>query len=152
MKGIFPAPIDRVWWLLHQHRDEVTSIHPDILSQKILSEEGTVAYQGITFSKRVTFEREWNLGGRPWRSTWQYTQSPPERFRVELLGGDEPFAIGSHWESTYREVPLGTLITTDVDIVFRDLKVPRFLQGWAVKRSMSRSDREDLNYLRRTKV
>lgn len=152
VKGIFPAPIDRVWRLLHKHRDEVTAIHPDILSQWIVSEEGEVAYQEMTFSRRITFDREWRIGGRHWKSTWQYTQSPPERFRVELLGGDKPFNVGSYWESTYSEVSRGTVISTEADIVFQDLKVPRWVQGWAVRRSMARSDKEDLDYLRRSNL
>lgn len=147
VEGVFLASLDRVWRLLHRHRDDVTAIHPDILSQKVVREEGEVDYQGLTFSKRIVLDREWRLGGRPWTSTWQYTQTPPERFRVELIGGDEPFTVGSYWESTYREVPLGTLIVTQGDIRFQDLKVPRFLQGWAVRRGMSRSDKEDLEYL-----
>lgn len=149
VKGIFPAPIDKVWSLLHRHRDEATSIHPAILFQKVVGEEGEVAYGDLTFATTLVFEREWRLGGDSWMSTWQYTQSPPARFRVELLGGDEPFELGSYWESTYREVSQGTLISTEGDIAFRDLKVPRLLQRWAVRRSMSRADREDLAYLQR---
>jgi hypothetical protein len=152
VKGIFPAPIDKVWRVLHMHRDEATAIHPDILSQRIVGEEGEVAYQDLTFKTTIVFEREWRLGGTPWTSTWQYTQSPPERFRAELLGGDEPFAVGSYWENTYREVSRGTLISTEADLVFRDFKVPRLLQGWGVRRAMSQADKEDLAYLRRTNL
>lgn len=150
VKGIFPASIDQVWRVLHRHRDAASAIHPDILSQRIIHEEGEIAYQGLTFNSTIVFEREWRLGGRRWTSTWQYTQSPPERFRIDLLGGDEPFAVGSHWENAYREVPQGTFVSTEGDIVFQDLKVPRFLQGWAIRRSMSQADREDLAYLKAT--
>ena len=152
VKGIFPAPIDKVWSVLHRHRDAATVIHPDILSQRILREEGEVAYGDLTIRSTIVFEREWRLGRRRWTSTWQYTQSPPERFRIELLGGDEPFAVGSYWENAYREVSQGTLISTEGDIVFQDLKVPRFLQGWGVRRSMSQADKEDLAYLRRANL
>ncbi|MFQ6012730.1 MAG: hypothetical protein ACE5LS_03690 [Thermoplasmata archaeon] len=152
MKGIFPAPIDKVWRVLHMHRDEATAIHPDILSQRIVSEEGEAAYKDLTFKTTIVFEREWRFGGKPWMSTWQYTQSPPERLRIELLGGDEPFAVGSYWENTYSEVSRGTLILTKGEMIFRDLKAPKFLQGWAVRRGMSQADKEDLNYLRRTNL
>ena len=149
MKGTLPAPIDKLWRVLYKHRDEATAIHPDILSQRILSEEGEAEYRDLTFKTKIVFEREWRLGDRPWTSTWQYTLSPPERFRIELLGGDEPLAVGSYWENTYSEVSRGTLISTEGNVVFRALKVPRLLQGWALRRGMSQADKEDLAYIKR---
>ena len=56
--GIFPAPIDRLWGVLQKHRDEVTAIHPDILSQRIVREEGEAEYKGLTFKTTIVFERE----------------------------------------------------------------------------------------------
>lgn len=150
IEGLFPASLERVWRLLQRHRDDAPSIHPDILSQRILREEGEAAWGKLRVPRAVVFEREWRLGRRRWTSTWRYVQAPPERFRVELLEGDEPFAAGSHWENTYREAPGGTLVATEAELVFQGLRVPWFLQGWAVRRAMARSDREDLAYLRRT--
>ncbi len=132
------------------HRDEAAAIHPDILSQRVVSEEGEAEYRDLTFKTTIVFERKWRLGGRPWTSTWQYTLSPPERFRIELLAGDEPLAVGSYWENTYSQVSGGTLISTEGDIVFKSLKVPRPLQRWALRRGMSQADKEDLAHLKRT--
>ena len=131
------------------HREEAATIHPDILSSRIVSEEGEVVYKDLAFSTTIQFEREWKLGGKPWKSTWEYTQSPPEKFRVELVAGEEPFALGSYWENTYREVSGGTLISTEGEIVLRRLKAPRVLQGWLIRRGLSRSDEEDLAFLRK---
>ncbi len=146
--GLFPASLDDVWSLLQRHRDDITSIHPAVLSQRILKEEGGVAFRGLTAPRIVVLERTWVLGRRQWTSRWQYTQSPPERFRVELLGGDTPLAVGSHWENVYEPAPGGTRISTEAEIEFQDLRVPRLLQSWAVRRSMRQSDKEDLAYMR----
>lgn len=147
--GVFPASRDEVWALLQRHRDDIPAIHPAIQTQRILKEEGEVTLHDATVPERVVLERTWRLGRRLWTSRWQYTQAPPDRFRVELVGGDEPLTVGSHWENRYEETPRGTLVSTKAEITFQDLKVPRGLHAWAVRRTMRQSDREDLAYLRR---
>lgn len=149
LSGRFPAPLERVWRLLDRHRDDAPSIHPAIRSQRILEEEGEVRYDGHAYAARIVFERTWHLGRREWTAVWRYLQAPPETFRVELVGGEQPLAAGSYWENSYRADPNGTQITTHAEITFHDLKVPSFLQAWAIRRSLNQADREDVRYLMR---
>jgi hypothetical protein len=148
MKGIFPAPRDKLWKLLRMHPYTGTEIHPMIISQKILSEEGDIVYKDLTYKAATILEQEAKgFRGKTWRFTAKAVCSPPEKWRAEVLASDGLIAKGSYWENTYTELPEGTLISTKGEITLKG--VPRFLQRWIIRRFLNTLDKEDLDYLRK---
>ncbi len=135
---VFPAPRDKVWKIFELHLDDtIKGIHPNILSQKIVSE-----YNG-----GIIFERTIRSIGRTQRSEWKYQVEPPHKLRWDVVAGEGPFANGSYVQNTYTDVPGGTQITTDGEVNLQG--IPGFLQGWIVRRVLGRLDNEDLSYLQK---
>ncbi|MBI4257660.1 MAG: hypothetical protein HY619_01770 [Thaumarchaeota archaeon] len=151
---VFPVTLDRLWKLLRLHSDEkqITVIHPAIISSKITREEGETEYNNQTLKTSITFERKLNVRGRTWSSTWKYIQSPPKKFRVEVIAGEGPLAAGSYHESIYSEVSGGTLVSTKGEWIIQGLNIPKFLHGWMVKRELEKSDKEDYDYLQKANL
>ncbi len=137
MGGIFPASREKLMKVLEMHFDDtlIGQIHPGV-TQRTLSREGW----------RATFVREWPLGRRVWMATWRCELSHPEKYRFEILASEGPIEKGFYLENTYAEQPEGTLISTRGEIDIRG--VPRFLQTWFTERTLTRIDKQDLNYLR----
>jgi len=120
-----------------------------MLSQRLLSSEGEVVYKGLTFWPSFVFEREWRYRGKVFKSDLRVDVSPPGKFR-EAFKDDHGLALkGSYWEDIYAEMPEGTSISTRADFTpSPELNIPGFLQGWGLKREMSRSDAEDFRYFK----
>ncbi len=135
---VFPAPRDKLWEIFELHlNDTIKVIHPNILSQKIVSER----------NGEIIFERTIRSIGRTQKSEWKYKVEPPDKLRWDIIAGEGPFSKGSYIENTYSDVPEGTQITTDGDVTLQG--VPGFLQGWILERVFGRIDNEDLSYLKK---
>ncbi len=148
VEDIFPAPRDKLWDLFQMHLDEATikKIHPEIVSDKTVSWEGSLD-RSLAGDRDWVVERVVKIMGKTSRMIWKYTISPPERLRFDIVESDGPLTKGSYVDSNYKEVPGGTLVSTRAEITLRG--VPRFLQGWAARRLLNQIDRGDLNYLRK---
>lgn len=146
MEGIFPLPLDGLWELLHAHLDEVRlrMIHPWMVSGETIRESEPVEYRGRSFPRVKVAERVIRIGRRPTKSTWTYRIEPPEHYGYEMaLRNGSTLRLDNRYASTEG----GTLIKTRVEISLKG--VPSFLARWLVKRSFTRSDREDLAYAER---
>ncbi len=136
--AVFPASRDKLWRIFELHlNDTIKAIHPNVLSQRIVSEHNS----------EIVFERIIRSVGRTQRSEWKYKLEPPDKLRWEIIAGEGPFAKGSYIENTYKDIPEGTQITTDGEIILKG--VPRFLQRWVLAWIFGRIDNEDLTYLRK---
>lgn len=149
MEGKIPIPRDRLWRVLARHLDDamISKIHPSILSQLTIDREGTRSYQDLTLSEITTVEREVLTMGRRWKCTWRMKVSPPETYRFEVLASSGVVAPGSYISNTYSDSAVGTRIVTVGEM--HPLGVPRFLQGWIVRRRLNRADSEDIEYLKK---
>ena len=148
VEGLIPIPRDRLWRVLARHLedDEIGKIHPSILSQLTIEREGARSFQGLELSAITTVERELRTAGRRWKCTWRINVSPPEKYRFEVLASSGVLAPGSYINNTYYDSPEGTRIVTVGEM--HPLGVPRFMQGWLVKRRLNRADSEDIEYLK----
>ena len=148
VEGVIPIPRDTLWKVLALHLNDATisKIHPSILSQKTISQEGTRSYQDLTLSEITTVEREVITAGRKWKCTWRIKVSPPEEYRFEVLASSGVLAAGSYIRNTYSDSPMGTRIVTVGEM--HPMGIPRFLQGWLVRRRLNRADKEDIEYLK----
>jgi hypothetical protein len=149
VEGMIPIPRDRLWKVLARHLDDesIVKIHPSILSQVTIDREGTRSYQDLTLSEITTVERDMRTAGRNWKCTWRISVSPPEKYRFEVLASSGVLAPGSYISNTYSEASQGTRIVTVGEM--HPLGVPRFLQGWLVKRRLNKADNEDIEYLKK---
>lgn len=137
---LFPASSERVWELLKAHNDPavIRQIHPLILSQQVVSQQG----------EETILERVIDARGRHLTSRWKITLRPPEYGRWEILDGPGPWAPGSFVESRYRSEGTGTRIDSTAEL--KILVLPRiFPQGSFVRRVVADIDREDQAYLSR---
>jgi len=146
MEDVFPLSIEGLWELLHAHLDEVRlpEIHPRVLSGRLVREEGTVEYLGLTFPREKVVERAYRIGGRSLTTTWDYRIEPPDRYAYDVT-----FPNGStiRFDNRYTPAAGGTLVKTTAEISLK--RMPSFAARWIVRRSLDRSDREDLAYARR---
>ncbi len=148
VEGLIPIPRDRLWKVLARHLEDtaIGKIHPSILSQLTIEREGTRSYQDLTLSEITTVEREMRTAGRKWKCTWRINVSPPEKYRFEVLASSGVLAPGSYISNTYYDSAGGTRIVTIGEM--HPLGIPRFLEGWLVKRRLNRADKEDIEYLK----
>ena len=148
LEGTFPAPRDKLWELFRMHLDEATikQIHPEILSDKTVSRSPSLESQGGDW----VVERIVTIRGKASKMIWKYKMTPLERLRFDIVESDGPLSEGSFVDSTYDEVPGGTLISTRAEIILHG--VPRFMQGWAARRLLNQIDKGDLNYFRKIKL
>src|SRR5213076_2659797 len=86
MEDVFPLSIEGLWELLHAHLDEVRlpEIHPRVLWGRLVREEGTVEYLGLTFPREKVVERAYRIGGRSLTTTWDYRIEPPDRYAYDV--------------------------------------------------------------------
>lgn len=148
VEGVIPIPRDQLWTVLARHLDDVaiSKIHPSILSQKTISQEGTRSYQDLKLSEITTVEREMRTARRRWTCTWRMKVSPPEEYRFEVLASSGILAAGSYINNTYFDSAENTRIVTVGEM--HPMGIPSFLQGWLVRRRLNRADNEDLAYLK----
>jgi len=137
MESIFPTPREQLWRVLELHveGDQIRRIHPNILSQRLVSREGN----------RWVLERKMRLLGKNYTFTMAVEMAPPEMYRWEIVSSDGLLVPGSYVESRYTEGGEGTKVTTAVQMNLKG--VPGFLQSWIIKRNLSQADDEDLRYL-----
>ena len=137
MESVFPAPREQLWRVLklHPEDDQITRIHPNMLSQRLISRAGN----------RYVLERKMRLIGRTSTTTWAIEMSPPEMYNWEIVASDGLLVPGSHVENRYTEAGEGTKVTTTVQMSLKG--IPGFLQSWLIKRNLSQADDEDLKYL-----
>jgi hypothetical protein len=149
MDGVFPLPLDGLWSLLHAHLDEgrIRDIHPWMRSGRTIREEDWVEYQAHRFPRQKVAERLVEIGRRPTQTTWRYTIEPPSRYSYEV-----DFENGSRmwFDNTYGAAAAGTLVTTIGEVSIK--RVPSLLAVRIAKRSLNRSDAEDLAYARRMRL
>ncbi|MCI4331959.1 MAG: SRPBCC family protein [Thermoplasmata archaeon] len=103
-ESVFPAPKDAVWKLLRSHLDDqaIGAIHPLILGQKTVSQEGDVTIVDRTIDVR----------GKKLASRWKITYHAPDSARWEIQSSEGPWAPGSFLEMSYSDAPGGTLVRT----------------------------------------
>ena len=146
MEDVFPLSLEGLWELLHAHMDEggLHEIHPSVLRGRLVREGGTVEYMGRTFPREKVVERAYRIGGRSVTTTWNYRIEPPDRY-----GYDVTFPNGStiRFDNRYASAAGGTLVKTTAEISLK--RIPPFVACWVVRRSLDRSDREDLAYSKR---
>ena len=149
LEGQVPISRDKLWKVLARHLDDaaISKIHPSIQNQVTIEQEGTRSYQDLTLSETTTVERNMLTMGRRWKCTWRIKVSPPETYRFEVLASSAVVAPGSYIRNTYSDSPEGTRIVTVGEM--HPLGIPRFLQGWLVRRRLSRADKEDIEYLKK---
>jgi hypothetical protein len=99
---VFPAPKDAVWKLLLAHLDDaaIRQIHPQIVGQKTVSQDGTTTIVDRTIDVR----------GKQMTSRWKVTYRSPDSARWDIQSSEGPWATGSFLENTYSDAPGGTLI------------------------------------------
>jgi hypothetical protein len=146
MEGVFPLSLDETWDLLHAHMDEGTlrQIHPRILSGQSVREGEPVEFRGLSYPRNKVTERVIRLGGRPSKSTWTYRIEPPNRYAYDVVFPNESTL---RVDNTYSSTLGGTLVKTDGEVSLK--RIPSFLALGIMKRSFSKSDREDLAYATR---
>ncbi|MCI4363103.1 MAG: SRPBCC family protein [Thermoplasmata archaeon] len=136
-EGVFPIPRALLWSFIEQHADPATvvKIHPDIVSQTVVSRTGDelVVDRGLKFRKAVL------------HAHWKLTAQRPDSYRWEILDGNGPILPGSHMINTYSEVAGGTRIVSRGDV--RILKVPGFLTKRVIKGVFRDIDRQDRAFL-----
>lgn len=146
---VLPVAMDKLWKLLWMHLDEskVREIHPWILSGQVAEEGEEVQFGGLAFKATRVVDREVKLAGGRSKSTWKYRIRPPDTYNYDIV-----FENGSTVavENTYSEAPGGTLVRTTGEASIKGL--PKFLQGWFVKRVLTRADREDFEYVRKLQM
>jgi hypothetical protein len=146
VEGVFPLPLLRLWKLLHAHLDDdrIRAIHPRFMSSRTIDQEGAIEFNGQSFPREKLAERDLKIGGRVTRTTWRYWIEPPRRYSYEVK-----FENGSvtRFDNTYEPTEGGTLVKTVGEISIR--AVPSFLAAWFVKRSLNRTDNEDLAFARK---
>ncbi len=135
---LFPFGREQLWRMLQAHLDDqqVSSIHPLILSQKVVTRDG----------ESTTVERTIDARGRRLTSQWKLTYRPPDYSRWEVVGGEGPYAAGSSIENHYLPASGGTLIQSRMRL--RVTVVPFFIpQRGLIRRVLNDIDREDRAYL-----
>jgi len=146
MEDVFPLSLEGLWELLHAHMDEgrLREIHPSVLRGRLVREGGTVEYMGRTFPREKVVERAYRIGGRSVTTTWNYRIEPPDRYAYDVT-----FPNGStiRFDNRYASAAGGTLVKTTAEISLK--RIPPFVARWVVRRSLDRSDREDLAYSKR---
>jgi len=145
-EGVFPLPLDALWRLLHAHLedDRIREIHPWILSGRTIRGGEPVEFQGLSFPREKVVERVIRIGIRRPTTTWIYRIDPPTRYRYEIA-----FPNGSltRFDNHYSSAEGGTLVKTIGHLSIK--RVPSSVALWLVKRSLDRSDEEDLAYAKR---
>lgn len=138
MESIFPATRDRLWKVLPLHVNDgiIGKIHPGILSQRLVNKEGNT----------WVVDRKVRSYGRTFNLTTKIEMSPMNSYRWEIIASSGFVAPGSYVENKYDEAKEGTIVRTEATFGLRG--VPRFLQGWLIRRNLSRVDEQDLQYLR----
>jgi len=146
MEDVFPLYLEGLWELLHAHMDEgrLPEIHPSVLRGRLVREGGTVEYMGRTFPREKVVERAYRIGGRSVKTTWNYRIEPPDRYAYDVT-----FPNGStiRFDNRYASAAGGTLVKTTAEFSLK--RIPPFVARWVVRRSLDRSDREDLAYSKR---
>ena len=146
MEDVFPLSLEGLWELLHAHMDEggLHEIHPSVLRGRLVREGGTVEYMGRTFPREKVVERAYRIGGRSVTTTWNYRIEPPDRYAYDVT-----FPNGStiRFDNRYASAAGGTLVKTTAEFSLK--RIPPFVARWVVRRSLDRSDREDLAYSKR---
>jgi len=146
IEGVFPLPLYALWKLLHAHLDDdrIREIHPWILSGRTIRDGEPVEFQGLSFPREKVVERVIQLGIRRPKTTWIYRIEPPTRYRYEIA-----FPNGSltRFDNHYSSAEGGTLVKTIGHLSIK--RVPSSVALWLVKRSLNRSDEEDLAYAKR---
>ena len=149
LEGIFPLPLDGLWRLLHAHLDEdlIHEIHPWIEAGLTIQEGERVEFQGLSFPREKVAERVVRVGGRPSGTTWHYRIEPPSvyAYRIEFENG----AL-TNLENAYARADAGTHVSTKAELSIP--RVPGFLATWLARRSLDRSDAEDLAYARKMRL
>lgn len=146
MEGIVPISRPNVWKVLWLHLDErvIREIHPWILRGRLVRDEGQQTYGGLTFPARHVVDRAIRIAGRTLENTWTYQITPPDAFDYRIRGSE---GFVSSFHNTYREEGSSTRILTEADLHIG--RVPAFLQRIVARRLLSRSDEEDMAYVRR---
>ena len=139
MEDVFPLSIEGLWELLHAHLDEVRlpEIHPRVLWGRLVREEGTVEYLGLTFPREKVVERAYRIGGRSLTTTWDYRIEPPDRYAYDVT-----FPNGStiRFDNRYTPAAGGTLVKTTAEISLK--RMPLFAHvGSSGVRSTGRIER-----------
>lgn len=146
---MFPLSPDALWRLLHAHLDDlrIHEIHPWILESRTVRDGDPLEFGGRSFPREKVVERVVKVAGRRSRTTWHYRIEPPQRYDYEAV-----FENGSRtlFENAYSAAAGGTLVRTTGEVSIRG--VPSFLVMRIVRRSLDRSDEEDLAYARRVHV
>ena len=135
---VFPAPLERVWRLLEDHRrdDLIPRIHPLLRRQTTLQ----------SGEPESIVERVIDARGHLLTSRWKLTFRPPELYRWDIVSGDGPWEPGSFLESRYSETSGGTRIVSHGRLRISVLPFP-LPQGWFVRRVLSDIDKEDRAHL-----
>ncbi|MCI4335011.1 MAG: hypothetical protein L3K04_05240 [Thermoplasmata archaeon] len=136
-ESVFPLPRAQLWQFIEQHTDPaiVVRIHPDIVSQSVLSrsDREVVVDRGIRFRKKVL------------HSKWKLIALPPDRYRWEILDGEGPLLPGSHLENHYSDDPGGTRIVSRGEVRVRS--VPGFLTKRVLRTVFGDIDQQDRAFL-----
>jgi hypothetical protein len=138
-QGVIPVPRAKLWSFLNLHTqaDVISQIHPEVVSQQVVSEAPgeVVVARGIDFRGKV----------RP--NIWKISSHPPDTLRWEVLDApDGPMVKGSWVANRYSDAPGGTLVATEGDITV--LGLPGFLQKRLARTVLGRIDKQDQAYLR----
>jgi hypothetical protein len=145
-KSVFPLSLDGLWELLHAHMDErrLSEIHPRFVHGRSIREGQAIEYHGRSFPREKVAERTIQIGGRPTSTMWNYRIEPPSRYDYDFT-----FPNGSvmRFENRYSSTDGGTLVKTAAEISLK--RVPSFFALRIVRRSLDRSDREDLAFAKR---
>jgi hypothetical protein len=139
-QGVVPIPREKLWSFLNLHTqsDVIPLIHPDVVTQRIVSQSPgeVVVARGINFRGKI----------RP--NTWRLTSAPPESLRWEVLEAPEGSMEKGTWVANrYSDVPGGTLVVTEGDVTV--VGFPRFLQKRIARTALNRIDRQDQAYLQK---
>jgi hypothetical protein len=139
MEGVFPASREQLWRVLklHTEDEQIGRIHPNLLSQRQVSREGN----------RWVLERKMRLLGRIYTFTMVVDMTPPDLYSWEIVASDGLLSPGSYVENRYSDAGGATKVSTTVDMTLKG--VPGFLQSWMIERNLSKTDDEDLKYLRK---
>lgn len=146
LEGVFPLELDALWELLHAHIDEsrLREVHPWILDGRTTREGEPVEFNGRLYPREKVAERVVKVGVRRARTTWRYRIDPPVRYLYDIA-----FENGSltRLDNTYSPAEGGTLVRTLGEVSIK--RVPSSIATWLVRRSLNRTEDEDLAYARK---
>ncbi|HEV2317010.1 MAG TPA: SRPBCC family protein [Thermoplasmata archaeon] len=136
---LFPFPMERVWKLLQDHRDDtlISRVHPLVKQQRTVARDGD----------SVIVDRTIDARGKLLASQWKLTAHPPETFRWEIVSSNGPYAAGSWMENTYSTESGGTRIRSRGELKITVLPF-FFPQRPVLRRVLDTIDAEDQAYLR----